>query len=158
MKLHREPDFVIGSPDAPYLRRWHLIPKNKWFNIYLHHILKSDDDRALHDHPWINMSIVLKGGYWEIMPYSNKDKVHVLSCKWRWPGSVVFRLPSAAHRLKLEKRPKLIQCWSLFITGPRVREWGFHCPNRWVHWREFLGLPEGEPTGAERGKGCGEVL
>ena len=27
--------------------------------------------------------------------------------------------------------------WSLFITGPVIREWGFHCPNGWRHWKQF---------------------
>ena len=26
--------------------------RNKIFNIYLHQIIRSDDDRALHDHPY----------------------------------------------------------------------------------------------------------
>lgn len=34
----------------------------------VHHVLRSDHDRALHDHPWHNASIVLSGGYWEVMP------------------------------------------------------------------------------------------
>ena len=64
----RKPDFIIGPKDAPYLRRWWIIPRNRLFNIYLHQILRSDDDRALHDHPWINCSIILKGRYMEVTP------------------------------------------------------------------------------------------
>ena len=40
---------VIGKN---YLSRWHIIPRNRYFNIYLHKFVGSDDDRALHDHPW----------------------------------------------------------------------------------------------------------
>ena len=47
--MTRAPDFVIG---ADYLRRWWVIPRNDSQNVYLHDIRKSDDDRALHDHPW----------------------------------------------------------------------------------------------------------
>lgn len=123
----RPPDFVIGPEDDPYLRRWWVIPRNRFFNIYLHNIRRSDDDRALHDHPWWNVSIILRGGYLEIMPHARR---------WRSRGSIVFRRAKAAHRLALDKvhpqssgRP----CWTLFITGPVVREWGFHCPKGWVH-------------------------
>ena len=49
---NREPDFIIGGHEAPYLRRHWLIPRNRFFNIYVHEFLRSDDDRALHDHPW----------------------------------------------------------------------------------------------------------
>ena len=42
-------------------------------------------------------------------------------------------------------------CWSLFLFGPRIREWGFHCPERgWVHWEEFT--KPGRP--GEIGRGC----
>lgn len=34
----------------------------------VHKVLRSDEDRALHDHPWQNASIVLDGGYWEVVP------------------------------------------------------------------------------------------
>ena len=43
----RDPDFVIGRPGKPYLLRWWVIQRNRWFNIYLHQILENDDDRAL---------------------------------------------------------------------------------------------------------------
>ena len=55
----RPPNAIIGGPENPYLLRWWLIPRNRWFNVYLHQFKRSDDDRALHDHPWINASIVL---------------------------------------------------------------------------------------------------
>jgi hypothetical protein len=55
---------MIGSI-LPALRRHLLIPRNPIFNVYLHHFLRSDDDRALHDHPWINLSLLLDGCYLE---------------------------------------------------------------------------------------------
>src|SRR5580704_9904819 len=61
----RPPDFIIGGNEFPYMRRWWVIPRNRIFNIYLHHFLRSDDDRALHDHPSWNVSILLKGEYTE---------------------------------------------------------------------------------------------
>ncbi len=45
----RVADFIIGDF---YLLRWWVIPRNEMYNLYLHDIRKSDDDRALHDHPW----------------------------------------------------------------------------------------------------------
>lgn len=159
--LKRKPDFVIGDPDEPYLRRWWLIPRNRFFNIYLHEILRSDDDRALHDHPWWNVSIILKGGYVEHVPGGRHSRTR---------GDIVFRRAKTAHRLELGVRLHVtdqpeadgvryefgdVPCWSLFITGPRVRQWGFHCASGWKHWREFCGVPEGEESkGDERGPGC----
>lgn len=145
----RVPDFIIGTPRAPYMNRWYVIPRNRWFNIYLHQILRSDDDRALHDHPWINLSIVLKGGYREMMPAGPPGVIGWTVVKRRAPGSIVGRRPTAAHRLEVDAgRP----CWSLFLTGPKVREWGFWCPQGWKVWTSFVDMGN---TGAV-GPGCGE--
>lgn len=134
--LRRDPDYVIGDG---YLYRWWLIPRNPIFNIYLHKICADDDDRALHDHPWINISILLNGGYWEHL----RGGVAIRRCE----GSVVFRMPSTAHRLEMING---LPVWSLFITGPRVREWGFLCPQGWRHWRDFV--QPGNP--GQIGRGC----
>lgn len=140
----RKPDVIIGESDPPYMRRWHVIPRNPWFNIYLHHMQRSDDDRALHDHPWWNLSVILKGGYREHMPLPNGQTFY----KIRRPGQLVFRRPEAAHRIELiDGEPS----WSLFITGPRVRQWGFWCSWGWRHWKEFTGSEGGR---FKVGRGC----
>lgn len=138
--LGRRPDFVIGGIWQPYLLRWFVIPRNKVFNVYLHCILRSDDDRALHDHPWWNLSIILSGSYREVMPdFTGAPTIFTriadLATRSRVlrPGSVRLRAPSDSHRLEVVDGP----VWTLFITGPRVREWGFHCPQGWKHWRLF---------------------
>lgn len=139
LTVPRTPDFIIGGIDAPYLRRWWVIPRNKRFNIYLHQFLRSDDDRALHDHPWWNVSIVLRGSYLE--------HIQGQMPRHRGVGAIVFRLATLAHRVELiGDRP----AWTLFITGPVVREWGFHCPQGWRHWREFT---DARDKGAI-GRGC----
>jgi hypothetical protein len=156
----RSPDFVIGSPESPYLLRWWIIPRNRWFNIYLHKFLRDDDDRALHDHPWWSLSIILRGGYIEHLPGG--------VVKHRKAGQLIARRATQAHRIELFKLaqqlrgasacvmgyPTAIPAWTLFITGPRIRQWGFHCSNEWRHWRDFIGVKEGEARGNEEGPGC----
>lgn len=131
--------------ENPYLKRWFVIPRNKFFNIYLHRFLRSDDDRALHDHPWINMSILLDASYTEVTPKGSF---------LREAGHVYFRGPKALHRVLLHPDQIGIEqpVWTLFITGPKVREWGFACPKGWVHWEDFVHVTEG---GNEVGQGCG---
>lgn len=137
-RMQRAPDFVIGEP--AYLRRWWIVPRNEMQNTYLHEIRRSDDDRALHDHPWRNTSLVLIGRYREITP---------LGSFIRESGCVVEREATDAHRLELiDDEP----CVTLFFTGPKVRDWGFQCPNGWVHWRDFTAGENGEIVG----RGCGE--
>lgn len=131
----RVPDFVIGKagqvPD--YLHRWWVVPRNPFMNVYLHRVMRSDDDRALHDHPWDNTSLIINGSYLEITPDGEFQ---------RNPGDIVTRPASALHRLVV---PDGEECISLFLTGPKIRTWGFQCPNGWKPWRDF-----------EHDNGCGE--
>lgn len=144
LALARPPDFIIGGEADPYLRRWWVIPRNPVFNIYLHHFLRSDDDRALHDHPFaFNASMLLDGNYVE----------HTISAggihhrAYRLEGDFKFRWGAAPHRIELVDGP----CWTLFITGPRVREWGFYCVEKgWINWREFTS----PKNSGEIGRGC----
>lgn len=138
LAMDREPDIVIGGWENPYLIRWWLIPRNRFLNIYLHAFMRSDDDRALHDHPWANLSILLQGEYTE---HSLKGQriVRAGGCRLRLTGRF-------AHRIELHNGP----CWTLFITGPKYREWGFLCPQGWRHWREFTSGTDGSLIG----KGC----
>jgi hypothetical protein len=139
--VKRAPDFIIGND---YLLRWWLIPRNRWFNVYLHQFRRSDDDRALHDHPWWNVSIVLSGCYDEVTPTGTRR---------RGAGSIVFRNATARHRLELPIiGGGITYTWTLFITGPRVREWGFWCPQGFIHWRDFTSPTDSSKTG----KGCAQ--
>lgn len=138
----REPDFIIGEADNPYLRRWFVIPRNRFFNIYLHHFLRSDDDRAVHDHPWAFGSWLMQGSYMETTEIEGRrQSSHVPE------GSFRFRRSTFAHIIELHEGP----VWTLFLTGPRQREWGFHCPKGWRHWRDFTAP---ETNGATVGRGC----
>lgn len=150
----RAPDFVIGGKEDPYLLRWFLIPRNPVFNIYVHKFLRSDDDRALHTHPWaFNCSILLQGQYLE----------HTQAGKFiRKAGDWKFRWGPAPHRVELVRAAfaiggmkshafgKPLPCWTVFITGPRVRRWGFLCPQGWVHWKRFTAKDDKGLVG----KGC----
>ena len=121
----REPDFqIIG-----YLKRWYLIPRNRYFNIYLHNFVGSDDDRALHDHPWWSLSFLLKGRLSELLENSPMRGIMPF-----WP---YLRSPNHMHRMILDSA----EAWTLFITGPVVRDWGFRVlgrPNNWQQHDEFL--------------------
>jgi hypothetical protein len=138
----RKPDFIVGGADDPYLKRWLVIPRNNVFNIYLHHFLRSDDDRALHDHPWWNLSVLLKGEYTEHSIAAGGVNHAVV----RKAGQFKFRGAKSAHRIELHNGP----CWTLFITGPVLRTWGFHCPRGWRPWKQFV---DDRDTG-KVGRGC----
>lgn len=150
----RPPDAVIGPEDTPYMRRWFVIPRNPYQNIYLHEILRSDND-VPHDHPWNNQTLVIDGGYAE-QRYSRYQPWRPLRVQSeRKPGDHIKRSATDTHRLIVPEGGRAV---TLFTTGPRIREWGFWCPGdeqrepRWVVWTDFT---SGENSGLV-GKGCGE--
>lgn len=138
IEAHPAPDFTIGDNQ---LQRWFVVPRNPFANVYLHRFLRSDDDRALHDHPWDNRSWVLSGCYVEHLQDG--------STITRFEGDIVERKAIEAHRVELVTGPAI----TLFFTGPIIRSWGFYCPKGWVPWRWFVDVHEG---GNRRGQGCGE--
>jgi hypothetical protein len=138
----RDPDVLIGKAGDTYMKRWWVIPRNRFFNVYLHHFLRSDDDRALHDHPWWNASILLQGKYTEHTIDAGGVNRRV---EYR-AGAIKLRGATYAHRIELTDGP----CWSLFLTGPTLREWGFHCPAGWRPWQQFV---DGNNSG-HIGRGC----
>lgn len=145
----RKPDFLIGGEEAPYLRRWHVTPRGDGPATYLHHFLRSDDDRALHDHPWGSISIILDGSYWEHLQGHPEPVL-------RQPGDVTIRAPEEAHRVELlpSARGGMEPVWTLFLVGTRVRDWGFLCPQGWRHWKDFCGVTEDGRNDGTVGRGC----
>ena len=129
----RPPDQQITNWDGDtYLNRWWIVRRAKAkhfaFNIYLHQFLRSDDDRAMHDHPWWSVSFLLKGR--AVEHYIDRGAGMI-----RIPMRFVpmFRRATHTHRIEVSG-----DCWTLFITGPKVREWGFHTLYGWVHWKDFV--------------------
>ena len=106
-----------------YNKRWYI--KTPWFSIRLHHWFHSDDARNFHDHPWSFVTIVLKGGYTDISPQGEQEmKV----------GSVAFR--PALHRHTVKVNPG--GCWSLVLTGPEFRKWGFWVKNKFKKANKYF--------------------
>jgi hypothetical protein len=155
---NRKHDFAIGGEENPYCLRWWVIPRNRFFNVYLHCFLRDDDDRALHDHPWANCSIPLVGGYREQRfkwPWRDGWVLPLTEIVDRPVGSVTFRWGSTPHRVILcrDLWGVPVPAWSLFITGPVLRQRGFVCPaGRWVHWKDFTDARDYGRVG----KGCDE--
>jgi hypothetical protein len=108
---------------SEYIRRLHLI-KCPWFAVCLHWLLKPDPEPYLHDHPVSFLSLILRGWYGEYGP----DAPHLN----RW-----FRWYRATDRHSIvEVAPGTV---TLCFMGPRVREWGYHTPSGWVHWKQYNG-------------------
>ena len=114
---------ILGPDDQAYLDRWPLA-LTPWGRVYLHRF-HAPDPACLHDHPWSFWSLVLWGGYWETTETGTT---------YRGIGSLAYRPASWTHRVaRLHPRRTT---WTLVVTGPTVRMWGFFTPSGWVEfWR-----------------------
>lgn len=149
--LSGRPHEAIGGWENPYMLRWFLFPKNRWFKVFLHKFVRDDDDRAAHDHPFNFWSILIRGTYFEISQIT--DDHRSLYGSWR-RARIIYRSATYRHRIELQRDDdgKIIPCWTLVFTGPTWREWGFWCPKGFVPLKEFA-----DPTDESKvGKGCGE--
>lgn len=114
-----------------YLFRWSLwLPFG--LSLKIHKIVRADNDRCEHDHPWWFVRVILYGGYKEIIrgkPYARLP--------WRpWAFWRIYPcLPSFQHKIvKLYKKEN----WSLVLCGRNRGKWGFITNKGWIHWRKFL--------------------
>lgn len=139
----RAPDLIIGPPANPYMLRWVLWRWRGW-QLALHRICRSDDDRALHDHVGDNLSFVLSGTYEDM----REDRTIRRGWPWsRWE----FRRAETAHRLILPRGP----VWTLWLRWPPRREWGFHCPKGWRHNEDYTNGGNYYGSGVSTvGRGC----
>jgi hypothetical protein len=134
---HRKPDLLIGDDGDPCMLRWRLIPQNPVMNVYLHQMLKPDAGGVLHDHPWPSISLMLSGAATELFDTGRRSGARLIS-----EGALIYRSAHMAHRLA-PVPPDNPATWTLFVTGPSIREWGFHCPQGWRHWKAFTAARPG---------------
>ena len=137
-RMGRKRIVMDRGENEPYLERYYLFLKERDrfpFNVFLHKFLKSDPD-DVHDHPWPYATLILKGGYWEWIPiFDSVGRKTGEIQHWRGPGH--FRTCSATSYHRIELDPN-ITAWTLFMPGPKQREWGFLVKNKWVQWQEYL--------------------
>lgn len=134
------------ADNGPLLIRYFLI-RTRWFGVYLHHFLASDEDRALHDHPWGYIAFLFHSGYWEWIPRADGGSERM----WRRRFSILIRPATWQHRVELpghytytrihdgfySQRCDNKPVWTLVFRGPIRREWGFWLPEGWTHWKDY---------------------
>lgn len=159
----RGKQIIRDADNVPYLVRYFIyrpnwldkfgIDSKKAGRIYLHHILRSDHDRALHNHPWTFRSIILKGGYREFTTVKtvcdNAKAAKPNPQKWdfaRWPvdretvyanfraGQYLKRPALWKHRLELLAGRT---AWTLVFIGPKTNEWGFFPNGKFCFWKNY---------------------
>lgn len=159
--LYKRSEFIREGETSPYLIRYNLF-ECPWFSIKIHKIMQTDND-CMHDHPWSFLSIILKGGYWEIIPVRQLPK-HSNERRYKWRcydnpqspsdlqrrygvGSILYRPANWIHRLELNvvesrlgERYEYSPATTLVITFKKSREWGFWTKKGWVPWNKYKGV------------------
>jgi hypothetical protein len=167
---------IVKNGDL-YLRRFYLTNRINWpswfldlfpekyqrllkSRLFLHWIVRSDDDRDPHDHPWSFKSWILDGMYVERVWFpglSRADERMVVEhdvryypvlgrrhwCRQAFAGTTLDNHWSHTHMLQV-----IEPVWSLVLAGPKERVddewWGFWImdqtdplKDRWVHQKEY---------------------
>lgn len=149
---------IINCEREPYLLRWYVL-RTKRFSLFIHKFVRSDEDRALHDHPWAFLVIPIWRGYVEHSDREQTLRERVLRMN-EWvetkegmdslrkrrdfrPAVVrrVWPLISAKYRpAQYRHRVELINgkpSWSIFFHFTKTREWGFYPAEGFVQWNKW---------------------
>lgn len=111
--------------------------RKRWrfpISIRIHHIVRPDEDRDLHDHPWNARTFILRGHYVEQRLWSERIAVNLV----RLPGNTARLRFGEFHRIT---RVSDGGVWTMFVTGKYRGTWGFLVDGVKVQWRKYLGLP-----------------
>jgi hypothetical protein len=144
-RAKRTPYLHIMSADGAemYMGRWWLFnpysrethkPALWWFpwSFRIHHIMRPDEDRDLHDHPWNARTIILRGFYKEQRRHSGHGDIDY----WREPGDTARLKHGEYHRIDEVSPGGVI---TLFITSKWRGDWGFLVNGVKVPWRTYTG-------------------
>jgi len=127
---------LIGDdPNDLLMIRW-IVFRTPSFGIFIHKFCRSDHERALHDHPWNFLSIILRGGYTEVFERCSPacEYGEFQDSAWRRPGSILYRPATWKHRVILDPGKT---SWSLVFVSGRKRKWGFWVNGKWCWWRTY---------------------
>lgn len=122
-----EPEEGGAGPRAPLFERY-FVGQILGVTVYLHHYVRSDPDRGLHDHPWSwAIALPLCGGYWEERLDGFDAAGPRRRVRRRRPGLPYRMTGRDFHRVVI--RPGMRSSWSLFVHGPYRKGWGFLRPD-----------------------------
>ncbi|NYT44578.1 hypothetical protein H0A64_07025 [Alcaligenaceae bacterium] len=116
--------WLFNRYDRPGGARFKFLP-----SIRVHHIMREDRDRHLHDHPWNARTFILRGWYLEQLDDKGR-KVHMREAGYT--GRLLF---GQYHRIAAVSA---FGVWTIFITWRYRGTWGFRVNGRKVPWREYL--------------------
>lgn len=167
-RAKRTPYLHIMSADGAemYMGRWWLFnpysrtthkPALWWcpWSFRIHHIMRPDEDRDLHDHPWNARTIILRGFYKEQRLLQADDPalqqllMKAAELRQSFDAALqatehIDRLPGDTARLRHGEYHRIDEVSpsgviTLFITSKWRGDWGFLVNGVKVPWRTYTG-------------------
>ncbi len=154
---------IVNCEHQPYLLRWYVF-RTERIALFIHKFVRSDEDRALHDHPWAFLVIPLWGGYIEHSDRPITDEEFWIK-NFLWSGSIFHAIepmlaperPSMTDRVDVRRRVwpiistryrdttyrhrvELVDgrpSWSIFFRFTKTREWGFWPKEGFILWNKW---------------------
>lgn len=167
----RDPDLHIGPPGDIYMYRYWLFNritghkrKYNWLplSIRIHHIVRPDADRHLHDHPFEARTWVMAGGYTEIrreeLDYSDEQYNRMYESpydedfydpKCDYVGVEYTMREGDSARLGFEQYHRITgmlapgAALTFFVIGRYRGTWGFLVDGVKVAWHVYLNAQKG---------------
>jgi hypothetical protein len=124
---------IVSKKGIVHFRRYRLF-KVPMLAVYVHHILRSDEDDHLHSHPWSYISFILEGAYKEDYTYPPFN-TRVRQQNY-YSGDVVYHHATDTHKIKLISD----QVWSLVLTWGRPHPWSYNTDKGLVDHKEYRQL------------------
>lgn len=120
----------ISRDGNPYLFRYYPHKDDDVVGWYLHKFVDGDGRTEVHSHPWDwSIAILLTSGYFEIRyksfsPFVDGEKVELQD------RGGIFHAPFTLNVLQSHDLHRVMlvggrPAWTIFIHGPRVRNWAF---------------------------------
>ena len=134
----------------PYSRETHK-PALWWcpWSFRVHHIMRPDEDRDLHDHPWDARTIILRGWYkeqrliegfdQELAALGYSGSAEATEYTDRQAGDTARLRHGEYHRID-QISPGGV--YTLFITSKWRGDWGFLVNGVKVPWRTYTGIDD----------------
>ncbi len=128
------PPIVFKRPDLQgldKLYRWKLLPRNRFFNVYLHYYVAPDEFTALHDHPFCFLALTLAGYGEESLWKVESRKPLVIKAIEKKPRIRAlkpfrFRFYSGTKYCHFISKVAKNGLWTIIVHGPRYKEVCFY--------------------------------
>jgi hypothetical protein len=126
---------IVSKEGIVHFRRYRLL-QTPWCAVYIHRIMKSDEDKHMHDHPWGFYSFILEGAYKEITCLAPDFDLNNPKELTYYSGNLAHHTAEDCHKLTLISSSVLTL---VFVYGKR-RVWGYQTEQGWIDFKSYRAL------------------